>query len=308
MKQLILKAIWYFYQTARFINYIFDKNLKQKNIDDIKTLITTGNLLAAPDISDDDRRTWEDRTKIALSSSDNKYIPRHPNAGTIQGNYLIMHNGLKVDPLSYYGLPPLKLLLDNKGVHEPQEERVFQEVLKTIKPNAVMIELGSYWSFYSMWFNSVVKNAQCFMIEAELPNIIFGKKNFRINKMEGTFYQAFLGDRTFITHKGQRCITIDDFVKIKKIGFIDMLHSDIQGYEYKMLQGAKETFNAKKVGYVFISTHTNKIHNDCLAFLKEYNFTIIADANIDESFSADGLIAAKAPYYEGVEKVEISMR
>lgn len=306
MKQLILKVIWWVFQAKRYFSYFYDKIVKTRNIENIKNLISEDKLLSGLDPIE--KNDWEKRIKTTLSSDDNQDILRHPEAGTIQGNYLVMHNGLKVDPLSYYGLPPLKLLVDNKGVHEPQEEKVFQEVLKTIRSSAVMLELGSYWSFYSMWFYSKVENAKCYMIEAELPNIKIGEKNFRINKMKGFFYQAFLGDRTFITHKGDRYITVDDFVRNNNISFIDMLHSDIQGYEYKMLQGARETFNSKKVGYVFISTHSNKIHSDCIQFLKEFNFTIIAEANIDESFSADGLIAAKAPDFEGIEIVPISKR
>lgn len=294
------------YQGKRYMNYWYDKITDSKSINQIKKMISEDKLLS--ELDSVEKKAWEDRIEITLSSADNLDIPRHSDAGTIQDNYLAMHNGLKVDPLSYYGLPPLKLLVDNKGVHEPQEEKIFQEVLKKMPDNAVMLELGSYWSFYSMWFYSLVKNARCYMIEAELPNIKIGEKNFRINNMKGFFYQAFLGDRTFITHKGERYITVDDFVKKNEIKFIDLLHSDIQGYEYKMLKGAEETFAKKKVGYVFISTHSNEIHSDCLNFLKKFNFNIIAEANLNESYSMDGIIAGRAPYIDGVQSVEISKR
>jgi hypothetical protein len=306
MKKAVLQLIWYSYQLKRYINYLVEKMKDRKTIGEIKQMISSDGLLN--DLDKEERENWKKRINTVLESSDNKDIPRHEKAGTIQGDYLIMHNGLKVDPLSYYGLPPLKLLVDNKGVHEPQEEKVFQEVLKSIKPGGLMLELGSYWAFYSMWFYDEVKNATCHMIEAELPNIRFGKKNFRLNNMNGNFYQAFLGDRTFITHKGDRCVTVDDYVKDKQIKFIDMFHSDIQGYEFKMLQGARNTFDQKKVGYVFISTHSEELHSNCRKFLTDRGFLIIADASPRESFSVDGLIAARAPYYEGIGPVPISKR
>jgi hypothetical protein len=38
----------------------------------------------------------------------------------------------------------------NRGVHEPLEEFVFQEVLKRLPEACAMIELGAYWGHYSM--------------------------------------------------------------------------------------------------------------------------------------------------------------
>lgn len=277
-----------------------------QSIGDLDKKIKNNQLL--DDLDPKEKAAWIERINVTLGSSDNANIDRVPNAGKIENGLLVMHNGLKVDPLSYYGLAPLSLLIQNKGVHEPQEEYIFSKVLPHIPEKGVMLELGSYWSFYSMWFNQIVKNAQCFMIEPEYPNMRFGKKNFKRNGMNGVFYQAFIGEKSFITHKGERFVNVDDFVKDNNIGFVDLLHSDIQGFEHNMLLGAQHLFEKKKVGFVFISTHSNKIHEQCLAFLKKHDFSIIADANLDESFSADGIIAAKAPYVKGIDKLEISKR
>lgn len=306
MKNFVLKIIWNLYQGKRYLFYYFNRFTTRKSITNLRDRIKNNELLKELDLNEQDG--WKNRIKKAISSSDNKFIHRVENAGKIEGNYLIMHNGLKIDPLSYYGPALLKLLTDNQGVHEPQEERVFQEVLKFIKPGATMIELGSYWSFYSMWFKKSVEKARCFMIEPELSNIKFGKKNFRLNQMKGSFYNSYVGDKSLITHKGDRFITVDDFIRKKGLTFIDVLHSDIQGAEYRMLLGARNLFDQGMLGYVFISTHSNEIHNSCLEFLKGYDFSIIAESNLDESYSEDGLIAAKAPYYKGIDEVKISKR
>ena len=245
---------------------------------------------------------------MVVSSPDNAFIPRVIGAGTFEGNHLVMHNGLKIQPISYYGVSILKMLIENRGVHEPQEERIFQEVLKTIPENSTMIELGSYWAFYSMWFAKNIKGSKCYMIEPELANLKFGMKNFRINGFSGSFFQAFIGDKSFYSRKGERGISVDDYVKKNNIGFVYILHSDIQGFEVQMLQGATQLFESKNVGYVFISTHSNEKHYECMEFLKRYNFTIIAEANLDESDSVDGIIVGKAPYIKGVDKVDISKR
>src|SRR5437879_4175605 len=119
-----------------------------------------------------DHNNWFERINNVVKCRDNNKIIRVNNAGKIVSGYLIMHNGIKINHLSYYGESLKELLEKNRGVHEPQEEFIFQEVLKEgIRDGAVMLELGSYWAFYSMWFYREVKNAQCHMIEANQKSL-----------------------------------------------------------------------------------------------------------------------------------------
>src|SRR6188768_3969444 len=110
---------------------------------------------------------WQDRIDKVLECPDNRLIPKVEQAGKIIGDIQLMHNGIKINFGSYYGMEMVRLLELNSGIHEPQEERVFAEVLKKIPDNATMIELGSYWSFYSMWFQNEVKGAKNYMIEPD---------------------------------------------------------------------------------------------------------------------------------------------
>jgi len=250
--------------------------------------------------------SWQKRLDSVMASEDNKFIKRDEKSGLIHRGKQIMHNGLKIHLGSYYGPEYAKMLELNKGVHEPQEERVFSEVLPTIQSGSTMIEMGAFWSFYSMWFQQAIKNANNYMIESDAFNLGHGKRNFRLNKMKGIFQHAFIG-KSSINSRPVSTICIDDFVEQNNISFVDMLHSDIQGYEYDMLLGAEGTFQKKKVGYVFISTHSNEIHYKCLDFLNNRNFIIIASADIDQTYSEDGLIAARATYYPGIEPILISL-
>ena len=250
---------------------------------------------------------WESRIAEVLSSTDSDFIPKVKDAGKIVNGKQIMHNGLFIHLGSYYGPEYSRMLYLSKGIHEPQEERVFMDVLKKMPESSLMIEMGAFWSFYSMWFQKEVKNAVNFMIEPDNFNIGHGQRNFKLNNLRGNFIQAFIGSESK-SEKKSKTICIDDFIKQHSISFVHMLHSDIQGFEYEMLLGAKQAFFEKKIGYVFISTHSNKLHYDCLEFLKKRNFVIIASADIDESFSEDGLIAARAPYFDGISLVDISKR
>ena len=62
----------------------------------------------------------------------NKKIHRVPNAGQIIGNHVVMCNGLLVEKNSYYGQFS-KIFEMNGGVHEPGEEYVFYETIKSLK-------------------------------------------------------------------------------------------------------------------------------------------------------------------------------
>jgi methyltransferase FkbM-like protein len=250
---------------------------------------------------------WEKRISYVLSSADNDFIPRFTDAGKIENGKQLMHNGLRIYLGSYYGPEYSRMLLLSRGVHEPQEERVFMEVLKDIGENGVMIEMGAFWSFYSMWFKKEVRGAVNYMIEPDAFNLGQGKRNFRLNNMDGKFIQAFVG-KTSSRNKNGSTICVDDLVKAEQISFIDILHSDIQGFEYEMLLGAEKTFENKMIGYIFISTHSNVLHYKCLDFLIHKGFFIIASADIDESFSEDGLIVARAPYFHGIGQIAISKR
>jgi hypothetical protein len=93
-----------------------------------------------------------------------------------------------------------------------------------------------------------------------------------------------------------------------RIPFLNILHSDIQGYEANMLRGAEESFRKKRVGYAFISTHSNSLHEECRELLTAYGMEIICSANLDESYSWDGLLVAKSPHTPGPKTLTISKR
>jgi hypothetical protein len=250
---------------------------------------------------------WESRINNVLIAEDNARIPRHEEAGKLQGDWLVMHNGLTIDPMSYYGFGLMKMLLENKGVHEPQEELIFQEVLASIdqKKSLTMMELGSYWSFYSMWLLQQFPGSSCFMVEPDKKNLYYGKRNFAKNQFKGQFIHAGIGNTV---NRKLNIRTVDDLCEERNIAFLDMLHSDIQGYELEMLEGSTSMISQKRIGYVFISTHSNELHYDCRAFLQRYDFTQVASADVDESYSWDGILVMKAPDYKGLDHVEISKR
>jgi len=250
---------------------------------------------------------WENRIQLVLDSPDNAKINYGADTGKFNSDhYFIMHNGVIINPFSYYGVANFNLLLKNKSVHEPQEEYAFQEIIKEIPTSGTMIELGSYWAFYSMWFNKQVAQAKNYMIDPLFVD--WGKENFKINGMKGDFTRAFVSNKSGDRLEGVPTVCVDDFMRDKGINFVDLLHSDIQGFEYDMLLGSEKLLDEKNVGYIFISTHSNEIHEKCSNYLKEKGFTRVCGHNLDESFAWDGLLVFKNPDYPGVETIELSKR
>jgi Methyltransferase FkbM domain len=248
---------------------------------------------------------WQKRIQDVKNCPDNIFIPRHVNAGKIQKGVQTMHNGLKIHLGSYYGAPISRMLYENGGVHEPQEERVFAAVLGTLSPESVMVELGAYWGFYSMWFYCEIESARCFLVEPNRLNMSLGKRNLRLNNAKGQFFSYLIDEKSDLKNG---IICLDDFMHQQNLAFIDVLHADIQGAEYGLLLGAKKAFEGRKIGYIFLSTHSNDLHTECLDFLIKKQFIIIANADLNQTFSFDGLIVARHPDYKGIDKVEISLK
>lgn len=233
-----------------------------------------------------DKVTIQGRHQLILDDPCNLRLDRVDNAGTLVENetmspYIIMHNGVKVYAWPY-GYDFGQIFIKNKGVHEPQEEVVFKEVLKTIPKNGVMIEVGAWWSFYSLWFNKEVVNASNYMIEPIPDFLEEGKRNFSLNNAIGDFTLSFI-----------ETLPLDEFIKTKDLQYIDILHADIQGSELIMLDGMTTILKNRLVNYIFISTHSQNLHIECKNRLISAGMTIIADADYDnDTYCCDGVLVA----------------
>jgi FkbM family methyltransferase len=247
------------------------------------------------------------RIDTAVKCHDSASIPKVSNAGEIMNDaksgrtYQIMHNGLKTFTDSHYGDFNVEIIKLLKGHHEPQEELIFHKILDSIPQGGTMLELGSFWAYYSMWFNTKIPNAKNYMVEPMQDVIRHGVENFELNGLKGEFVQACVGEKSSASVSFKhwdnsihdiRQISVDDFLVDKGIKFLDILHADIQGAELGMLKGAAKSLSEGKIGYVFISTHSESLHFECMDFIKKHNYKIITEHTLSESYACDGLIVA----------------
>ena len=240
----------------------------------------------------------EGRFNEILADPNNAFIPRVAEAGQVSDGLITMHNGLRIPP-DYYGAFS-KILRRNKGVHEPQEERVFQEVLKHIPAGATMIEFGAYWGFYSMWFQQIIPDARNILIEPEQAHLECGRRNFEINDMRGEFVLGAVGDEH---------VEMDRLVAELDIGRVDLLHADIQGAEYHLMNMLVPYLEERRIGYLFISTHGQALHELCTQRLRDHDYLIVASADFEhETFCYDGVLVARDAHLAGPEPLTIALR
>ncbi len=201
----------------------------------------------------------------------------------------------------------MSLLMElNRGVHEPQEEVAFREVLKFVPQRGSILEIGAYWGFYSMWFAKAVPSAKCILVEPDRTNINFGKSNFRLNGLSADFLQGYAGSAP--PGDPTPLYGVDELMEKYGLKVLNILHADIQGAERTMLDSAEKAFARNAIDYTFISTHSGELHDQCLDCLASHGFTTIADASPAESFSEDGIICARRSGITEPRPIAISKR
>jgi FkbM family methyltransferase len=259
--------------------------------------------------------------KVMHGHDDCAQIPKADRAGQVivteEGAYQLMHNGIKIALGCYYDDLHRTVVEKLKGHHEPQEERVFYEVLKWLRRSPVMIEAGSYWGYYSLWCKAARPESEVYMIEPLQQHLDAGEANFALNGVEGHFFQAYLGATSRGPHdvniegtvaRGIERVSIDDFIEQHGLSFVHILHADVQGAEHEVLKGSARALAGRKVAWVFLSSHGSAIHQRCTEELRNHGYAIVASHHRHESFTTDGLIVARAPGVEGPDRIDISIK
>ncbi|MFT3729834.1 MAG: FkbM family methyltransferase [Hyphomicrobium sp.] len=258
------------------------------------------------------------RIEMTVGCRDCDHIAKVEQAGAVideNGSPVqIMHNGLRITKDCYYGSWMTEIITRLSGHHEPQEEKVFDELLKHVGPNATMIELGGYWAYYSMWFLRQAPNTRrSIVVEPKPDNLAVGKTNAALNGLNIEFLHAYLGSplpadspiaAEFASAPHE---LVPDLLEKFGIETLDILHCDTQGAETAILESCEDLLKNHRIRFCVISTHSHYIsgdpltHQKCLAILQKAGVKILSEHDVHESFSGDGLIVA----YSGREPLAL---
>ncbi len=240
-------------------------------------------------------------------------LPKVEHAGAIitesDGTRVqVMHNGLRVVADKYCGPWTTDLIRRCHGHHEPQEERVFHEVLARLPLDATMIELGSWWSYYTLWFLLDQPRRRAIALEPDPEHRALGKANAERNHLAPVFVDGFAGavsvsSAPFRRETGEiiaiACHSVPDLMERHGIAVLDLLHCDAQGAETDVLTSCIPLLREGRILTIVVSTHHHTIsgdpltHQRCLAIVEANGGMVIAEHDVHESFSGDGLIVAR---------------
>jgi FkbM family methyltransferase len=193
-----------------------------------------------------------------------------------------------------------------RGHHEPQEELIFHHLLPHARPGSLIVELGAWWAYYTAWYLGAVPGAEAVCVEPDPANLELGRANLALNGRTAEFINAALGGEyrpeiefPRAVHGGTVTIESLDMPALAtrlRCLPVEMLHMDMQGAELAFLRSMPRA--GTPVRFVMVSTHHESIsgsattHADCLAELRRQGAVILAEHDVLESYSGDGLIAA----------------
>jgi hypothetical protein len=190
--------------------------------------------------------------------------------------------------------------------HDAEYQNFVKILDKIDNPTPVMIEVGSWWGFWSLVFRHRFPLGQNILVELGKRHISIGLTNFELNNFdEKHYWGGFHLDFSNVYAKGVRESNYDfeqiegeywdtkilgkktgpeldfiDIYSIEKLDRIDLLHADIQGSEYPLILNLDNAYPwvlNDKVDNLVLATHSQLIHSDLLSLLtKKYGFNIVA--------------------------------
>lgn len=174
---------------------------------------------------------------------------------------------------------------------------------KIVKPNMIVVDIGGHIGYYSVLFSKLVlPRGKVFAFEPEPHNFELLSKNIKINNINnceiinkavssanGTI-KLYLDADNLGAHSAVDTghskkiinvdtVTLDDYFENKKVK-VDLIKMDIEGYEYAVLEGAKNILEKNKDIVVIMEfcplliNKTNHTPESIIENMKSYGFHI----------------------------------
>ena len=150
-----------------------------------------------------------------------------------------------------------------------------------------------------------------------------GRVNLALNGLDeaASFVSGFVGGtpgqvRPFDTEKSGRidalCYDVPTLMTMSGMDRLTILHCDTQGAEFVVFNRPRP-LQERRIDWVVVSTHHHSIsgdpltHQRCLHLLRALGGVVVAEHDVQESYSGDGLIVARfCPEPSSWQPVELS--
>ncbi len=269
------------------------------------------------------------RVALTVAARDTEDIPKVPGAGGIVERdgvaAQVMHNGVLIEEGCYHGAWMTQVIHRLRGHHEPQEERAFHAVVERLRgdtPAPTMIELGSFWAYYSLWLKRAIPAARCILVEPDPGSLAVGLRNFRLNRVEAESVAAAVGlpdggatellcESDGVT-RTVPLVSVDGLMDRLAVPRLDLLLCDTQGAELDALRGAATAIAGGALRFLVLSTHHHAIsgdpltHERCLELLADHGAHVLVEHTVQESSSGDGLIVASTDPRDAGLRIDVS--
>jgi len=187
------------------------------------------------------------------------------------------------------------------------EKKTKHFFLNNIKKGDIFIDVGANIGEYSLIAaKKVGSNGKVFAIEPLKENTNWLKKNFLLNNFNNYeilenaignksrkmslyrknseigygFLDPVVGKKQMLETIKIDVKSIDDILNLKNIEKVNMLKIDVEGYEYEVLQGCKNSFKQKKIEKIICEIHLDYLRekginkNKIYSYLQENGFSI----------------------------------
>lgn len=202
-------------------------------------------------------------------------------------------------------------------VHE-DEYQIFYKTLERInsKENPVMVEIGSWWGFWSLTFRKKFPQGKNYLIELGKRHISVGLRNFQLNNFSETHYwggfylknsdstinvkgsydfdynENEYFDKSILGNKLGPQLEFIDIYSIEHLNEIDLLHMDIQGSELPIIENLKAEYPwilDEKLKNIIVATHSVDIHRKLENIFNEFGFKVFENRPYG-SVGGDGML------------------
>jgi len=172
-----------------------------------------------------------------------KMLPQHPGSGTVNSH------------------------LD--------EFNRFNSIINEIKSETpIMIELGAFWSLWSIIFRKKYPKGKTIIVEGDLEKLNVGINNLSLNDINNVTYyhNTIYGEKSnTLFSEDIKDIKLSEIINSIISDKIDLIHMDIQGSEIYAIDDIINLILNNKLSYSIIATHSESIEYEITNKLKNHN-------------------------------------